>query len=111
MFRILVFFMLLGFAGKSYAQEAASTKPKPVQVQTPDKTKKVGISSASRKNNLPVQVPSNAGNSSVQKGKTGVPNGSHPTRANVRVPKARPSNPIVRPNTMPRPPRTKPPGG
>lgn len=117
MIRILVFFLVIGLNFSVLAQTDPPKKPVPSQTAPAGAQKKVGISSASKKGALPVPSakPTDpkgaAANPAVPGGKGPHPQGGMPGRTNVRVPKARPSGPIKRPEVRPRNPRFRPPGG
>lgn len=109
--------MVIGLNFSVLAQTDPPKKPVPSQTAPAGAQKKVGISSASKKGALPVPSakPTDpkgaAANPAVPGGKGPHPQGGMPGRANVRVPKARPSGPIKRPEVRPRNPRFRPPGG
>lgn len=117
MIRILVFFLVIGLNVSVLAQTDPPKKSVPSQATSSGAPKKVGISSASKKGALPVpsakptDPKGTATNQGVPGGKGPHPQGGLPGRANVRVPKARPSGPIKRPEVRPRNPRFRPPGG
>lgn len=118
MFRILVFFLVIGLNVSVLAQTDPPKKPVPRQAAPSGTPKKVGISSASKKGVLPVpsakpadSKSNTAATSAISGGKGPHPRGGMPGRANVRVPKARPSGPIKRPEVRPRNHRFRPPGG
>jgi hypothetical protein len=116
MYRALFILLFFGFQLKGFAQSEPAKKPAPTQVQSPDQPKKAGISSASRRSALPTPAASKVPKS----GEKGVPAeynkgpkpqlNSIPDRTQIRVPKAKSVGPITRPGTLPRPPRTRPPG-
>ncbi len=127
LFLIIVFALFGGFA---FAQTPDKKVVPQTQTQAGEKSKSIGVSSAARKSSLnrvpPVAGPKNSENKpDGLKQKIGNGNGEIKSpkpsstnmhnKPNVRVPKARPNSPIIRPNGLPsnRPsmPKHRPPGG
>jgi hypothetical protein len=103
---VLVFVFLSGIA---WAQTEAVSKNIPSSVQSGEPGKRLGISSASRRNAMPGSAPghSKSGGEMKNSGADGSKNHAHeaglgsPNRHGARVPKSRPTGPITRPSGGP----------
>ena len=119
--RIVLLLVFVFASGIALAQTEPINKTVPTQVQAGSQSKKIGISSASRRNALPGRVQPNAKadadpNGPKADGPKKHPHGGapgNPNRPDVRVPKNRPGGPITRPGLGPgnRPDRPQRPGG